>query len=128
MLDAGSEIERPAARQFISMRQPSPQRPAKQPSTPGPAVYYPPGEMFSSTKARNDSLASGNGAGPGQVVVTHTTTLEEGSGGGKGKAKSKYRAKEKGRYTESHSEGGKQGAAVIPICLPFGCAAPCVIM
>ena len=31
------------------------------------------------------------------------------------------------KYVEAEA-GDKQGAAVIPICLPLCCAAPCVIM
>merc|ERR1711902_282532 len=38
-------------------RDPSPKKPAPASSTPGPAVYYPPGELFSST--RNDSADCG---------------------------------------------------------------------
>ena len=119
----------PTPEDYPPYRDPSPTKQPKQPSTPGPAVYYPPGEMFSNTKSRHDTFQSQTGTpgGPGPVVVTHTTTLE-GSGGGKGRAKGKYAAKSKSRYAESSSEGGKQGAAVIPICLPFGCAAPCTIM
>ena len=55
--------------------------------------------------------------------LTHSTTLD----GGKGKAKGEYSYKSKSKEKSSEGEG-KQGAAVIPICLPMCCAAPCVIM
>ena len=42
---------------------------------------------------------------------------------GRGERRNRDRAHDRG------AEGGdKQGAAVIPICLPLCCAAPCVIM
>jgi len=96
-------------------------------SKSGPAVYYPPGEMFSSTKAKyTDNMDSSgqNGTRSGQVETS--AVMEEG-GGGRGRAeyKAKYGYKEKSKHTESD---GKQGAAVIPICLPLCCAAPCTIL
>ena len=103
-------------------KEPSPIRPVKQPSTPGPAVYYPPGELFSST--RNDSTSHETYPAAGQV--SHATTLESsGASRGRAKARAEYGYKEKGRYSEGDS---KQGAAVVPICLPLCCAAPCVIL
>ena len=49
-----------------SRREPSPVKPAvKQPSTPGPAVYYPPGELFSSS--RTDG---GNGCPPAASEIS----------------------------------------------------------
>merc|ERR1712088_643000 len=100
-----------------------------QPSTPGPAVYYPPGEIFTSSKGKYDSLdnnATDSKPAPTPVVhASHSTSLAEGRG--KGQAKAEYGYKAKGRYQESASESGKQGAAVVPICLPLCCAAPCVI-
>jgi hypothetical protein len=106
-----------------SRREPSPIRPSKQPSTPGPAVYYPPGELFSSTRNDTQSETSTNPQPMGQV--SHATTLESSGGRGRAKARAEYGYKEKGRYQDSD---GKQGAAVIPICLPLCCAAPCVIL
>merc|ERR1712038_1851862 len=101
-----------------------------QPSTPGPAVYYPPGEIFTSSKGKYDSLdnnATDSKPAPTPVVhASHSTSLAEGRG--KGQAKAEYGYKAKGRYQESASESGKQGAAVVPICLPLCCAAPCVIL
>ena len=117
-------------------REPSPIKPVKKPAqastTPGPAVYYPPGELFSSTRI-NDSadcapreLTPANGHNQ-QVEVSHT--MEESSGGGsRGRAemRAEYGYKSKSRYSETGDT--KQGAAVVPICLPLCCAAPCVIL
>merc|ERR1712223_1409183 len=97
--------------------------PAKpQPSTPGPAVYYPPGEIFTS-KGNYDSLqSSDNNATPKAPAATpvvhasHSTSLEGGRSG-KGGARAEYGYKAKGRYQEASD--GKQGAAVVPICLPL---------
>ncbi len=69
-----------------------------QQSTPGPAVYYPPGDMFGSNKKPDASAP----------------------------AKPKDKGKNKGKISDPGE--GKQGAAVVPICLPLCCAAPCVIM
>ena len=91
-------------------RPPSPSIAQKQENIVGPAVYYPPGDIFQSNTVRNGSDA-------------HQT-----SGGnkiGQGKRDFSYRGKEKNKHVESD---GKQGAAVVPICLPLCCAAPCVIM
>ena len=98
-------------------REPSPVRPTKQQSTPGPAVYYPPGEMFSGTKVRSEAVPVS--------TVQQSSSLEVGGGRGKAKGEYAYKAKEKSKHSESE---GKQGAAVVPICLPLCCAAPCVIM
>jgi hypothetical protein len=95
----------------------SPVRQVKQSSTPGPAVYYPPGDMFSSTKSKAVTETvhpSGTDAGP--VVVHHSAN---------GQDRAKGKSKDKDKYSDGD---GKQGAAVIPICLPLCCAAPCVIM
>ena len=113
-------------------RDPSPIKPVKKPapasSTPGPAVYYPPGELFSST--RNDSADCGQpiitpANGNQQVEVSHT--MEESSGSrGRAEMRAEYGYKSKSRYSETGDT--KQGAAVVPICLPLCCAAPCVIL
>jgi len=115
-------------------RDPSPIKPVKKPapasSTPGPAVYYPPGELFSST--RNDSADCGQPSaiitpanGNQQVEVSHT--MEESSGSrGRAEMRAEYGYKSKSRYSETGDT--KQGAAVVPICLPLCCAAPCVIL
>ena len=99
----------------------SPNRPAKQPSTPGPPVYYPPGEVFGSTKRHTGSAAAAQPA-PAALAVEQSA-----ADGGRGRAewKREYGYKEKGRGAESDSKGG---AAVVPICLPLCCAAPCVIL
>ena len=98
----------PSPEPYRPYREPSPVRPSpviKQSSTPGPAVYYPPGEMFTNTKAKSEvSLDNGRGRARGQYA---------------------HKSKDKGKYS---AEEGKQGAAVVPICLPLCCAAPCVIM
>merc|ERR1712226_739309 len=100
-----------------------------QPSTPGPAVYYPPGEIFASSKGKYDSLDNNATPKPAATPVVHAShsTSLEGARSGKGSAKAEYGYKAKGRYQEAQSDG-KQGAAVVPICLPLCCAAPCVIL
>ena len=107
-------------------REPSPIRPVKQPSAPGPAVYYPPGELFSSTR-NNETLNSDISVSPCAPQESHVTTTMETSSSARGRAKmrAEYGYKEKGRYSEGDT---KQGAAVVPICLPLCCAAPCVIL
>ena len=118
-----------------SRREPSPVKPAvKQPSAPGPAVYYPPGELFSSTRI-DGGTGNGNGgseistSGPPAVdpnaTLANTTMETSASSRGRAKARAEYGYKEKGRYQDAES---KQGAAVVPICLPLCCAAPCVIL
>ena len=87
--------------------QPSPPRkPA--PSTPGPDVYYPP--EFTNTS-------------PPAVVATQE--VHPVADGGSLALERKSRRERERRREEV---GDKQGAAVIPICLPLCCAAPCVIM
>jgi len=81
------------------------------PSKEGPKVYYPPGSEF--TKAEPT---------PRPAADCGSMSLE---GGGKGKAKASRERAERGRYEDGEN---KQGAAVIPICLPLCCAAPCVIL
>ena len=105
-------------------REPSPVKPAvKQPSTPGPAVYYPPGELFSSTRLDQDPPAvAGPRSDPPAGAATGSMEVRE---RGRAKVRAEYGYKEKGRYSEGES---KQGAAVVPICLPLCCAAPCVIL
>jgi len=87
--------------------QPSPPRkPAA--STPGPDVYYPP--EFTNTS-------------PPAVVATQE--VHPVADGGSLALERKGRRERERRREEG---GDKQGAAVIPICLPLCCAAPCVIM
>ena len=105
-------------------REPSPVKPVKQPSAPGPAVYYPPGELFSST--RNDTCTDSSApSGQPSGQVSHATTLESNGARGRAEVRAQYGYKEKSRYSEGDT---KQGAAVVPICLPLCCAAPCVIL
>lgn len=90
------------------IHEPSP--PKSAPSGPkGPDVYYPPGSEF--TKAAPVPHPPGDGG---------SMSLET-----KGRGKDKDRGKYHDRGADT---GDKQGAAVIPICLPLCCAAPCVIM
>jgi len=79
----------------------------------GPDVYYPPGSEF--TKAAPVPAPVVHPAGDGGSMSLET----------KGRGKDR----DKGKYHDRGADGGdKQGAAVIPICLPLCCAAPCVIM
>jgi hypothetical protein len=125
------DVQEEEDRIISSWREPSPVKPAvKQPSTPGPAVYYPPGELFSSS--RTDG---GNGCTPASEIsvsgpdpnatLANDTLQTSASSRGRAKARAEYGYKEKGRYQDAES---KQGAAVVPICLPLCCAAPCVIL
>lgn len=89
------------------IREPSPPKP--KPAAPaGPAIYYPPGAEFSKPEPFVRPVADGG-----------SMSLEQ----GKGKAKGGRERKD--RYEDGEN---KQGAAVIPICLPLCCAAPCVIL
>ena len=102
-------------------RSPSPiARPTKQASTPGPPVYYPPGEVFGSTKSQTGSLQSK----PAPEAVAVEASAADGARG-RAQMRREYGYKDKGRGGESESKGG---AAVVPICLPLCCAAPCVIL
>jgi len=67
------------------------------------AVYYPPGDLYS--------------ADPEQSEVISNPSTER-----KKKDRSDKKTRDDGGY------GNTQGAAVIPICLPLCCAAPCVIL
>jgi len=93
------------------VRAPSPPRSVAVVSPKGPQVYYPPGAEF--TKPERDCGATADQAG---------TSLHQG-GAGKGQAKGRAE-----RYDRGDGGENKQGAAVIPICLPLCCAAPCVIL
>jgi len=83
----------------INIEPEEPRSPTK--NTAGPPVYYPTGDLY--------------------------TKKEEMSGEEAGEYFSASYAREKGsKYREEKGEKG--GAAVIPICLPLCCAAPCVIL
>ena len=73
----------------------------------GPEVYYPPGAEFT-TKT---------------VQATHPV-----ADGGSLSLQGPGRRDKRERGERLGEAGDKQGAAVIPICLPLCCAAPCVIM
>ena len=108
-------------------REPSPARPVKQQSTPGPAVYYPPGDVFSAASKPKPIdppivRASGSDAGPVVLETAQHKSLYDGKARPQSAASSR---KDRGAGAESD---GKSGAAVVPICLPLCCAAPCVIM
>ena len=105
-------------------RSPSPIRPTKQASTPGPPVYYPPGEVFGSTKTQAGSQQARPAPTPAPAALTAEQSTADGA---KDRAhmRKEYGYKDKGRGGESDSKGG---AAVVPICLPLCCAAPCVIL
>jgi hypothetical protein len=93
-----------------------PRGPAGAAGTKGPEVYYPPGADFGKTAAARPVADGGSQTVDGQH-----------SGGGAAKAAKQSRAARADRYGTSDG-ADKQGAAVIPICLPLCCAAPCVIM
>ena len=59
-----------------------------------------------------------------QVEVSHT--MESSGSRGRAEMRAEYGYKSKSRYSETGDT--KQGAAVVPICLPLCCAAPCVIL
>ena len=79
-------------------------------SVKGPGVYYPPGAEFKRAEP----------AEPRPVADGGSMSLVD---GGKGKAKGRRE-----KYDRGEDESNRQGAAVIPICFPLCCAAPCVIM
>ena len=95
------------------VREPTPPKADPAPAVPkGPQIYYPPGAEFSKAEPTPRPVADGG-----------SMSLAEADG--KGKAKASRARWER----ESGQEGDKQqGAAVIPICLPLCCAAPCVIL
>jgi len=72
-------------------------------SKPGPPVFYPTEEMYST---QHRQVAGGGGGGSASASASA--------------------AKASSSSKKESSENG--GAAVIPICLPLCCAAPCVIM
>ena len=86
--------------------------------TKGPDVYYPPGADFGKTAAAQPRPAGDGGS----------LSLEKQSSGGGAKGMKQARAARGGDRYGGSDGADKQGAAVIPICLPLCCAAPCVIM
>jgi len=96
-----SKIEMERNNNIIEPEEPAPRTINK----PGPPVYYPTKDLYTKTE--------------GEVA-----TKQEGS---KGEYFSASYAREKGSSSK-HETGEKGGAAVVPICLPLCCAAPCSIM
>ena len=82
---------------------------AKSVNQKGPEVYYPPGAEFTKKVQPVHPVADGGSLSLGD------------------KRKGERRVRDKHELQNMES-GDKQGAAVIPICLPLCCAAPCVIM
>jgi len=100
------------------VRDPSPTKSPRQvpvPAPKGPDVYYPPGSEFTAP-IKEEKVEE-----PAKVVADGGSL----SLAGEKRAKA---AKERSRHERGADAGDKQGAAVIPICLPLCCAAPCVIM
>ena len=64
------------------------------------AVYYPPGDLYSADSQQSEPILT--------------------------ERKKKDRSDKKTRNDGDY--GNTQGAAVVPICLPLCCAAPCVIL
>ena len=89
---------------------PPPAPVAKSVNQKGPEVYYPPGAEFSK-----------------RVQPAVHPVADGGSLSLNDKRKGEMRVRDKHELQNMES-GDKQGAAVIPICLPLCCAAPCVIM
>ena len=87
---------------------PSPPR-LKTESRKGPEVYYPSGADFA--------------GGSSRVADQPDITLD------KGERRVRARDLERGKvHNRGVDTGNKQGAAVIPICLPLCCATPCAIL
>ena len=100
-------------------REASPVR--KQQSTPGPAVYYPPGDMYSSSKSRTTTVDAGPPPATLETSTQHKSLYD-------GKSRPQSAASSRKDRDRGADGDGKSGAAVVPICLPLCCAAPCVIM
>jgi len=91
-------------------------------SPPGPQVYYPPGAEFTQGGHTSDTT-------PVQVTSQEIHTSQHGDMEPKErKGKREADRERQGRRDRGEQGADKQGAAVIPICLPLCCAAPCVIM
>eukprot|EP00088_Acartia_fossae_P044038 TRINITY_DN4667_c0_g1_i9.p1 TRINITY_DN4667_c0_g1~~TRINITY_DN4667_c0_g1_i9.p1 ORF type:complete len:627 (-),score=215.50 TRINITY_DN4667_c0_g1_i9:893-2773(-) len=115
------------------VRDPSPPKPiAPAPATSnikGPGVYYPPGHEFS--KQESKQAATTTVVLPAKTEGPGVEGGEEGGAvavaGASGAAASMRMESRKEKYAREEKEA-TQGAAMIPICLPLCCAAPCVIM
>ena len=84
------------------------------------------GEVFGTTKSQSQSHAGSLAKPTGAQPAPATAELSTADGArGRAQMRREYGYKDKGRGGESESKGG---AAVVPICLPLCCAAPCVIL
>jgi len=86
------------------------QRPT--PAPKGPDVYYPPGAEFTAPLKETEEIPKNPTEGASLSLAGEKRAKERGGG----------------RHERGADMGDKQGAAVIPICLPLCCAAPCVIL
>ena len=89
-------------------------------TTPGPPVFYPTGGL---------TPGSPPPPPPGDLYSKNSADVaaREAELSAQGQYFSASYSREKGMKSKEES-GEKGGAAVIPICLPLCCAAPCVIM
>ena len=91
-------------------------------------MYYPPGHEFS--KQESKQAAATTVALPAKEAAGGVEGEEGGAvavAGASGAAASMRMESRKEKYAREEKEA-TQGAAMIPICLPLCCAAPCVIM
>jgi hypothetical protein len=102
-------------------KQKDPSPPKPKPGPKGPDVYYPPGSDFKVVEKA--PLQAGPAPSEGGTLTMDREDL--GAKGAKGKMRAERREKAHDKGMDSEE---RQGAAVIPICLPLCCAAPCVIM
>ena len=105
----------------------------------GPGVYYPPGHEFAQqfesrnmattvivpAAAKEPKVDSNNGNPVVEADASGGAMAMQ--GGSSGAMASMRMESRKERYAREEKEA-TQGAAMIPICLPLCCAAPCVIM
>ena len=89
----------------------------------GPPVFYPQGKICEVIQALSEIFFSGDLFTKNKEDVK----AREAELSAQGQYFSASYAAERGARTKEES-GEKGGAAVIPICLPLCCAAPCVIM
>ena len=125
------------------VRNPSPPKPVQPAPAPaavkGPGVYYPPGHEFAQqfesrnkattvivpAAAKDPKVDSNNGGPVAEGDASGGAMAMQ--GGSSGAMASMRMESRKERYAREEKEA-TQGAAMIPICLPLCCAAPCVIM
>ena len=92
----------------------------------GPPVFYPQGKPRISSQVP-DSVLTSSIAGDLFSKNKEDVKAREAELSAQGQYFSASYAAERGSRSKEES-GEKGGAAVIPICLPLCCAAPCVIM